>query len=306
MRRRRYSVSYFLSTGLKSFGRNWFMNLSAIVILISAMIICGSFMLVFFNINHNIEQLNDFNEILVYARLDANDEKLAEMQTKIESLNTQVSGVNIKCELITKEQSLENERKKYEQNGGSKLFERYDKDGQNPLPDTFKVTFDNVENFEIVKAHLSTVPYVLDITSHKEIADRVNQVKNMILIVCAALALILIAVSLLIISNTIKLALKSREDEIIIMRYIGATNYFITMPYVVEACVVAFISTAIAFAAEYFAYDYIVRKITENYSMISVYPTSAVWMYLLAGFASVTLCVCVFGSIAATRRCMKA
>ena len=81
--RRRYSISYFFSTGFKSFFRNGFMSAAAIVILVCAMLICGSFLLLLVNIDYNIEKIDDFNEVVVFAKLDADEEQIKQIEAEI-------------------------------------------------------------------------------------------------------------------------------------------------------------------------------------------------------------------------------
>jgi len=116
---RRYSLTYFLSTGIKSFFRNSFMSFAAIVILVSALLICGTFVLLLFNIDYNINQIDDFNEVAVFAALSSTDEQIAEIEAQINAL-PQVES----CELIPKEESIKKERERYGEEH-SHLFERY-------------------------------------------------------------------------------------------------------------------------------------------------------------------------------------
>lgn len=298
--RRRYSISYFLSTGLKSFKRNGFMNTSAIVILISAMLICGTFSLVFINLDHNVSQIDDYNEIVVYADIDATDEELAQLEADI------LAHKNTKSvTFVPKEEGIVNVRESFGDQF-EPLFEKYEKDRINPLPDSFVVEFESVNGFEELKLYLDNeVENIDQVSSHLDIAKRVNQIKNIILVVSIVLTALLAIVSWFIIANTIKLTFKYREDEINIMKYIGATNFFIACPFVVESCVVALLSSGIAYAIQYFAYDYVCKIVAEQYPMIQTVPIESLRLILAAAFFGATFILCLFGTIFSTRHYSK-
>ena len=126
------------------------------------------------------------------------------------------------------------------------------------------------------------------------------------MIVCFALTGLLLVVSLFIIMNTIKLTLKSREKEITIMRYIGATNTFITLPFIVESAIVAVLSTVIAYFITTYSYIYITQSIVADYGIVDTIPIDGLRLYLLGAFAVVSFVLCIFGTIVSTRRYMKA
>lgn len=90
------------------------------------------------------------------------------------------------------------------------------------------------------------------------------------------------------------------------MRYIGATNTFITLPFLVESAVVAFISTVIAFLVQSYSYTYITGSVIADYGIVSTIPFTDLQWYVLGGFAAISFILCIFGTILSTRRYMKA
>ena len=294
--------AYFLSTGFKSFFRNGFMSLAAIVILISAMLICGSFMLVNYNIEYNIQQVDDFNEIVVFAELSATDEQLAEMEEKI-LLHDNVAS----CTLVKKEESIRKEKERYGDEY-SYLFERYiNNESENPLPDKFHIEYREVNKLDTLESYLLTeVDHVWKVNVRKDIADSINQVKQVISIVCVFLTALLLVVSVFIIGNTIKITLKSREKEITIMRYIGATDMFITFPFVVESTIVALISSLTASLIQLGAYKLIVEQVVSKFNIVATIPLSEVWMPVVLGFCAVSFILCFACTILSTRSYMNA
>lgn len=299
--RRRYNLSYFLSTGIKSFFRNGFMSFAAIVILVCAMLICGSFILLIMNIDYNIEQIDDFNEVVVFADLGATDQQIQQMYSQIQGLDNVAS-----CTFISKEESLENERRKYGEEY-SHLFDRYsENEEENPLPDTFRVEYEDVNNVDVLVYSLETIEGVSKVKNRKDIADNINKLKQVIMIVCLVLTGMLLVVSLFIIANTIRLTMKSREVEITIMRYIGATNTFITLPFIVESMVIALVATVVSFLLQCYSYSYITGSVIADYGIVETIPFTDLQWYVLGGFAAISFILCIFGTIISTRRYMRA
>lgn len=295
-------LNYFLSSGIKGFFRHGIMSAATIAILVSAMLICGSFLLVIDNIDYNIAQIDDFDEIVVYASLSATDEQVAAMQAQIEALPNVTS-----CTFVSKEDSIKTESDRY----GEKyehLFNRYiNNPSENPLPDMFRIEYEDINKLDILENDLRTkVDNVLEVKVRKDIADNINQVKTVIMLVCIVLTALLLVVSLFIIANTIKIALMTREKEITIMRYIGATKAFITLPLVVESMISAFFSTVISFFIQVYAYNYITERIIRQYGIVETIPVENVWVYILVGFAAISYLLCIFGTIFSARRYLKA
>ena len=128
--------------------------------------------------------------------------------------------------------------------------------------------------------------------------------KKGLIILIAAVILVLLVVSLFMISNTIKLAMYDRRDEIAIMKMIGATNRFIRFPYFVEGFLIGLISGAVAFFLEWGLYDLLVSKITEIQSLqlFKLVPFKEVFLPMILTFGFTGLFVGMFGSVMSIRK----
>ncbi len=298
---RRHNISYFFSTGIKSFFRNGFFSFAAIAVLVLVMLVCGSFVLLLFNINHNVEQIDDFNEVVVYAELGVSNEIINYIESEINEL-PQVATY----EFVPKEVSLAKERERYGEEY-QHLFERYTLNTDEiPLPDIFRIEYKDVNELDVLIYSLENIEGISKVRNNKEFADNIYKVKQVIMIVCVFLTVMLLIVSLFIIANTIRMALNAREVEIHIMRYIGATNTFITLPLIVEAFLIAIFSTGISYALQHFSYKYITEEIIADYGIVSTIPFSEFQYYVLGAFAAVSVVLCVLITISSTRKYLKA
>ena len=143
--------------------------------------------------------------------------------------------------------------------------------------------------------------------SAPEIAEGFTVIRNIAGAVAVILVVILLAVSLFIIANTIKLATFNRREEIAIMKMVGATNGFIRLPFVVEGLVLGLVGGLIAFLLQWGLYSLIVSKIMSTMAagIITVLPFASVSLPLLLVFLGVGVLVGVFGGLTAIRNYLK-
>lgn len=297
---RRYSLSYILSQSIKSLIRNGMMTLASIAVLMSCLTVMGSFSLLVYNINVNLDSLGSLNEIVVYCNVDDTDEQIEELGRQIRLLDN-VDEESVK--LITKEDALIQERQKYSE--FTDLFDQMDKEGVNPYPDTYVISYEDNNKVSTLQYELEQLEGVEKIKFRADLAQSIEQLKNGIIFIFMWFLAILFVVSIFVIINTIKLAVFSRRQEISIMRYVGATKGFITTPFVFEGIFIGLISSGLAYLIEWYAYSS-VTKIVINYGMISVVPFESVKWIILGAFAAVGVVTGIIGSSISLSKYLKA
>ena len=153
-------------------------------------------------------------------------------------------------------------------------------------------------------AQIRQIQGVASISDRPELAEGFTTIQRILNIVSAAIIIVLLVVSLFMISNTIKLAMYDRRDEIAIMKMIGATNRFIRFPYFVEGFLIGLISGAVAFFLEWGLYDLLVSKITEIQSLqlFKLVPFKEVFLPMILTFGFTGLFVGMFGSVMSIRK----
>ena len=153
---------------------------------------------------------------------------------------------------------------------------------------------------------LKQVAGVGDVMAEYELAEGFSAIQNILQIGSVVIISVLLAVSLLIISNTVKLAMHERRDEIAIMKMVGATNGFIRIPFVVEGFVLGMVGAALAFWLEWGLYDFAVAKIAEmdTMGMFDFVPFTELLLPMIATFFAAGLFVGILGSWASIRKFM--
>lgn len=261
---KRYKFSTFLGEAFKGIYRNSLSSIVSIISLILALLVMGTFWLLKVNIDYNLESLGDFHKIVVYLDLDATSDEAEIVKGHLKDI------VKVPDEAIvftSKEDALEFEKEKYGEEY-SYIFESY-KNGANPLPDSFTVSYpENTKDLEYIMQRISAIENVESATNKKDVADKITNVKEVVNKISTALFIMLLLVSVFVIGNTVKLTHEARKSEIKIMRYIGATNFFINFPFMLEGIILGIISALISFVIQIYAYNTVVQNVARNYGSI--------------------------------------
>ncbi len=287
------SIGYLLREGIRSIFRHGFMSFAAICVTVACLIIMGSFSLILYNLNIMVRELEQENEILVYV-----DENLTEAEAKsVGSKINMIENVN-QSEFVSREQALENFVEKQDDDS---VFSGID---ATTLRHRFVVTLvDNAQMERTVEA-IRPIEGVADISAPYELEEGFRSLERVLQIVSIAIIAILLVVTLFIISNTIKLAMLDRRDEIAIMKIVGATDAFIRLPFVVEGFVIGLVGAAIAFGLQWGLYDLLVRNVAaaDSLKLFHFVPFKDVLWVMIPAFAIAGLFVGVFGSLMSIRK----
>ncbi len=292
---RHYSITYLFGQGTKGLFRNGVMSIAAIAVLMACLVVLGSFSLVIYNLNINLNDINALNEIVVLVDYDADDAKVEEIQNKINSLNN-IAAV----EFISKEEALENEKTRYGEY--SHVFDYLQ--GENPLPDVFRVRYQDLDGVSTLVYELSHIDGVLKVSNRIDISESIASVKSGIWFVFVWLLAILFVVSIFIIINAIRAAFESRSREISVMRYVGATNRFMAMPFWVEGFLIGIIAAVLAYFLQWYLYSYL-GKMIENYRWIQIVPFGNLWSVVLVAFIVIGTFCGILGSCISLRKYLR-
>lgn len=289
----------FIKDGFKGVFRNGLMSVASILVLFSSLFMIGIFATLIKNVNYNLNKMEDFNELVCYMELDASVEQIRNAESKMKSFKNVTS-----VTFVSKEEALDNEKSKYGEEYAP-LFEMYQNGRENPLPDAFRIEYDSVSSLSTLEEQLIRVEGVDSIRNSYEIAQNIEKLKNIITIGGTWLMVLLVVVSVFVIANTIKITYHSRELEIGIMRYIGATKSYITMPFVVESLIISAVSAGLGYFAQWYVYTHLVEGLTAKYEIIDIMPYANLNKLFLVIYFGAGLTIGIFGSIVTIRKYMK-
>lgn len=286
--RKQYRLSYFLGQSFKNIWRNGVMSFASMAVLMSCLVVLGGFTLLVYNININLEEFGLLNEIVIFVDHDATEEKISAIESEIRSLDNVAS-----VRRITKAEALEDMK-----NQSAEYADLYSDitEENNPLSDSFIITYEDNDKVVTLAYLLGQIEGVRKVNNRLDLAVTISNFKNGVLLVFSWFLIILVIVSLFVIINTIKLSVFSRRSEISIMRYVGATGWFITLPFLFEGIIIGLVASGVAFLVETLCYHYVETLVLTDLQMITLASYTAIQMPLLWGFLAVGVLCGVIGS----------
>lgn len=287
------SLKYLLKEGLRNFYRNRLMAFTSIGVLTICLLIVGMAYLITVNVNSMIGVVENQSEMSVIME-DVGDDVIKNAEEKIKKI-TNVREV----EYISKEQGLKNTIDMLGEDGY--LLEGLE--DRNTIPATFVVKIHDLGMTKQTQSELAQIEGVEQVLASGEMADTLVYVRRTITTIGTAMIIALAVISLVIISNTIKATIFTRRKEIGIMKFVGATNAFIRIPFVVEGFTLGLVSACVAFLLTWGGYAYLTNNLASNATLWlstifeSVIPFSQIALDLGVFFAATGIVLGVFGSI---------
>jgi len=273
------------------------MSFAAITIIAACLLITGSFSLVAANIEYNLDQLMAENEFLAYVDASLSEEDARAIQPQIEALDNVAS-----VTFISSAEAKENYLASIDA----------DSDLYASLPDSvlrhrFSISVVDIGMLADTIAQVRGIGGIADYSAAMDVANGFVTVRNVVTIVTIGMVAILLVISLFIVSNAIKLATLSRQEEIGIMKMCGATNGFIRMPFVFEGIVLGLSSALIGFACQWGIYELLLNAIrnASRMQIVSMIPFANVAPIMAAVFAGVGLIVGICGSLVTIRKYLQ-
>ncbi len=276
------TLNLFVRDALKSLRRNTTISIASVATVMATLFVLGAFLLFLLDVKIAITGVDSQLEINVYL---TNNIKITDQQNiynKIKSASG-VTSVTFK----SKAQALADWKKEL----GSKnqnLIAGMESD--NPLPDAYVIKVNGPNDVPKIVSYIKGLPGIEQISDGQSYAQKLSIITGTIQWIGVVLFIILIAVSLFLISNTIRLTVYSRRREISIMKYIGATDWFIRWPFIFEGMIIGFMGAVLAVIAVYLLYNFVYDKMTSNsltMFMTFIQPsfvlTTMSWGFVLVG-----------------------
>ena len=289
-------AGYNLRQAFSQMGRNKAMYFTSVLAITAMMLILGLFFVSFVNVNMFARSIGkDYNVIQVYMK-DGNKKDVTEAVGK--SLK-KIKGVE-KVEYVSKDQALEALKENWGDNGYL-----LDNLPENPLPDSYTVNVSDKDAANSVAETAPGIEGVDDVVYYRDTIEKLAQISHFIEVGSIAAMVFLVIVSIIIVANTIKLTVFNREKEIGIMKYLGATNWFVKAPFIWGGIIIGILSSVIATGLTYVIYRKIVGIIGSDILRIlsvNLVPAEQLTMTLLVSFLCLGIGIGVIGSAISIRK----
>ena len=290
------NIGYLLKEGIRGIFLHGFMSFAAVFVTVACLLIVGSFTAITHNLSLMVEELNSNSEILAYVDDTYTWDKAKQVESRVRLVDN-VSD----ADLVTREEALDDFRQSFKD---PSLLD-------NVAPDTLQyrvriLLLDNTKLSE-TRDRLLLIPGVVEVSSPDGLIEGFTNLQEVLQVVSLVLIVILLFVSLLIISNTVKMAMADRKNEISIMKMVGATNGFIRLPFVVQGFTLGMLGAGVAFGLEWLLYDAMAGKINayETLSFLSFVPFSQILPLMIPVFIGAGMFVGMVGSWNSIRKYMN-
>lgn len=289
-------IGYLIHEGFKSIVTHGFMSFATVTIVIACLVIMGSFSLIAVNVSAMLDDLEATNEVIAYVEETLSEDEARGLQDDIEYLSNVSS-----ADFVTREEAMEEFAAQY---NDETLFQDVE---ASVFRDRYVIYLDDIALMEQTKEELEGIPGIAQVNAYLEVAEGFVTVRNVVSAVSLILVVVLVIVSIFIMANTIKLATYSRREEIAIMKMVGASNWFIRFPFVVEGLVLGLLGGALGFLLEWGIYDVVTNRIMGGLmgNLISVIPFDAFSTVVLGIYLAVGVLVGGFGSAIAIRNYLR-
>lgn len=256
------SFRYLVKEGFRNTWTNRMMSIASICVLLSCLVLIGSASMIFLNINSLVQKIEDENVIMVYIDDEATDADIDEMGIKLND----ISNVE-KIEFVAKEDAWAEQIATMDEAQAEFFTETTD---EIPLPDAYKVTVKDLEQFTSTVKEIKALDHIYTVRQNTDLAKKLATLSHGITIIAIVIISVLFAISLFIISNTIKLTVYSRRLEISIMKSVGATNSFVQLPFVVEGIILGVVAGVLSLFAVWGIYEVAVKSFADVFRSIGL------------------------------------
>ncbi len=291
------TLRHIVKEGAINTYRNKLMSLASIIIVMATLIIFGFILLIAINLEVNIDRLKKQPQLEAFCYTVLDDTQVSSIEESIKN-----NELIAQYEKVTKEQALKKMKERLGESAA--LFEGYD---ESIFPVSFIITLkDTTKSKEVVDA-LKATTGIEKVSYSQDAIEMISKISYWIKLICSLMVGILLIVSVFIIANTIKLTVFARRKEINIMKYIGATDWFIRWPFVVEGVIIGMVGAAIAFVISTYGYNAIEGKFSQDLlkvdtQILSLIKINDVWGSLLLSYLGVGVVVGAVGSFLSIRK----
>ena len=290
------NLGYLLKEGFRGIFLHGFMSFAAVCVTVACLVIVGSFSILAYNLDVMVEELNQTSEILVYIDSDLSDAEAKSIGTKINMLDNV-----LKSTFVSREEALEDFVADHDGDSAFSGVQAQD------LRHRYVVTLEDNTKMKQTDEQLKQLPGVAKTNAAYELAEGFSTIQDVLHLVSLAIIAVLLVVSLLLISNTVKLAMYDRKDEIAIMKMVGATNGFIRLPFVVEGFSLGMMGAILAFGLEWLGYDAMIQKIAavDALQLFKLVSFQELLIPMVIVFAAAGMFVGIVGSWTSIRKFMN-
>lgn len=275
------NLTYYIKSGINDARYNGAMTVSSIIIVIACLCVFGIYSVFSSNISYISSQISEDFTVTAYIEKGTPSDRAEAIKTEIEN----VDGVK-SVKYVSESEALEKCKEMF---GEESEFLNGLEGDKNPLRGSMVVTLNNISASTEISKSIENVIDVVWVKDDSDLAERIVNSTATIRMITMAMFVIFLGISVFIIANTIRITIIARKNDIYTMRYLGATNKFIIIPFVIEGIIIGLIGAIISYFVTVIFYNIIYGQIDVFLSgSIKIYGTlniaiSLIGQYIAAG-----------------------
>ncbi|MDO4271256.1 MAG: permease-like cell division protein FtsX [Eubacteriales bacterium] len=291
------SFGYYWKEGFRNIFKHGFMSIAAVIIIIACLLLTGTVTLIAYNIDLSITDLQKSNEIVAFV-----DENLTTREAK--ALGTEFNRIDNIASINFEDRNQALEEYRLELGEDAAILDGFTSDN-NPLRNSFIFTLKDPALAEQTIAEIEAVDGVANVRADESTIAKLIQVQRVFNLISLAMVIGLTLISVFIIANTVKLAMFARREEISIQKMVGATNWFIRWPFVIEGMVLGLLAGVLAFFAEWGLYTEVANIAGNVIPYFRILPFDNLRMLVLGVYAGAGVLFGIGGSVTSIRKFMN-
>ncbi len=294
------TIRHIFKEGFVNSYRNKLMSLASIAIVVASLIVFGIFLLAALNMEMNINMWKEQPQLEAFCYEELDDTQIQRVEDEIKK-DDRV----LQYEKVSKDQAFKKMQERLGKN--SAILDGY---GADIFPVSFIIKLKDVGYSDEIVKSLEKISGVEKVSYSQDTIDVITRVSYWFKLGSSVMIVIFLVVSIFIISNTIKLTVFARRKEINIMKYIGATDWFIRWPFVVEGVIMSIVGAILAFVISAYGYSAIQDKFSQDLflaesQLLSLVEIKDVWTQLAASYTAIGIVVGAVGSFISLRRHLR-
>lgn len=296
------SAAYLFRQGIRNIWTNRVMSVASFCILTVSLLLVGFTVIFSANINSLVSDVEGKNEVIIFLSDDAGEDYIKELGEKLRSIDNVAS-----VSFYSKEQAFSDIKK--DMVDAEDIFSYLGE--ESPLPDAYRIRIKDIGSMSSTLYTINSFEHIEKVKAPYDFVNILTGLKTMITIVSLIILAALVIVSFVIISNTTRASVDIRKREIHIMRYVGATSFFIKVPFFVEGLTVGILAGGAAAGLTVLGYDSLVSLLSTETTLFAAMGTTGFIpienfiTYVIIGYLAAGALISSVGTVMSTRKYVK-
>ena len=268
------SIIFLIKTAFKNVFKNWLLTIASISILSVCLIVLGSVMLIVGNINLFIDEIGDESQIVLFIEEDLTVDEITQISDRLHSISN-IGNINYKSNSMILEE--------YKESLGEDAWLFEDLDAET-FRNSFVFNIKDLEKYDQTIYEVEKIDGIAKINERRDVIERIVDIKDVLMFLSFWIVMIFVIISMVIITNSVKVSVYAKKQEIWLMKYVGATDAFIEAPYFMEGIIIGLTAGFIAIISQIYVYNNVLSPILSDLGFINPLNIDSVMSVIVIGF----------------------